>query len=177
MLSVHGSCLEDSELLQQLVLQVLKGLCHSWVIIAFHVLSFGSDILTQFSQELRARDIDVKLETPKPPKKSLVPFSTPSQTPHSSHSSQGRIFGRRLGDLSKLLVSLNDEQVGQTVLIATATTPEYQETDVLVPKLVVSACKYIEENVQIEGIYRMSGSAARQKVAKLKCSNLPKVRF
>jgi len=118
MLSVHGSCLEDSELLQQLVLQ-----------------------------ELRARDIDVKLETPKPPKKSLVPFSTPSQTPHSSHSSQGRIFGRRLGDLSKLLVSLNDEQ----------------ETDVLVPKLVVSACKYIEENVQIEGIYRMSGSAARQK--------------
>jgi len=116
--SIHGCTLDDPELLQQLVLQ-----------------------------ELRARDIDVKLETPKPPKKSLVPFSTPSQTPHNNHTAQGRIFGRRLGDLSKLLVSLNDDQ-----------------TDVLVPKLVVSACKYIEDNVQIEGIYRMSGSAARQKV-------------
>ena len=33
----------------------------------------------------------------------------------------------------------------------------------MVPKLIVSACKYIEENVEIEGIYRLSGSAARQK--------------
>ena len=39
-----------------------------------------------------------------------------------------------------------------------------QEIDVLVPKLIVSACKYIEDNVEIEGIYRLSGSAARQKV-------------
>lgn len=39
-----------------------------------------------------------------------------------------------------------------------------QDIDVLVPKLIVSACKYIEENVEIEGIYRLSGSAARQKV-------------
>jgi len=116
---VHASSLEDAELLQQLVLQ-----------------------------ELRARDIDVKLETPKPHKKSLVPFTTPSHTPHTNTTAQGRIFGRRLGDLGKLLVSLDDKQ----------------ETDVLVPKLVVSACKFIEENVHIEGIYRMSGSAARQKV-------------
>ena len=174
MLSVHGSSLDDSELLQQLVLQVLKV---NAILGLLCCLVCGSDLI-QFLQELRARDIDVKLETPKPPKKSLVPFSTPSQTPHSSHASQGRIFGRRLGDLSKLLVSLNDEQVGETVLITTASTPEYQETDVLVPKLVVSACKYIEENVQIEGIYRMSGSAARQKVAnKLQCQNLLKVCF
>jgi len=116
---VHASSLEDAELLQQLVLQ-----------------------------ELRARDIDVKLETPKPHKKSLVPFTTPSHTPHTTNTAQGRIFGRRLGDLGKLLVSLDDKQ----------------ETDVLVPKLVVSACKFIEENIHIEGIYRMSGSAARQKV-------------
>jgi len=117
---VHGSCLDDPELLHQLVLQ-----------------------------ELKARGIDVKLETPKPPKKSLglAPFSTPSNTPHNHAVVPGRIFGRRLGDLSKLLVSLEDSQ----------------DTDVLVPKLVVSACKYIEENIQTEGIYRMSGSAARQK--------------
>ena len=56
-----------------------------------------------------------------------------------------RIFGRRLGNLYKLLVSLEDSQV-------------------LVPKLVVSACKYIEDHIEVEGIYSMSGSAARQKV-------------
>ena len=51
-----------------------------------------------------------------------------------------------------------------------------QDVDVLVPKLIVSACKYIEDNVEIEGIYRLSGSAARQKVfiVKLKLiSSLP----
>ena len=58
------------------------------------------------------------------------------------------MFGRRLSDLSKLLVCLDEKQ----------------DIDVLVPKLIVSACKYIEENVEIEGIYRLSGSAARQKV-------------
>ena len=36
----------------------------------------------------------------------------------------------------------------------------------LVPKLIVSACKYVEDNVEIEGIYRLSGSAARQKVGR-----------
>ena len=56
-----------------------------------------------------------------------------------------------MSDLSKLLVSLEDNQ----------------ETDVLVPKLIVSACKYIEDNVEIEGLYRLSGSAARQKVSDL----------
>ena len=35
------------------------------------------------------------------------------------------------------------------------------------PKLIVSACKYIEDNVEIEGIYRLSGSAARQKVGRV----------
>jgi len=124
---VHGCCLDDPELLHQLVLQ-----------------------------ELKSRGIDVKLETPKPPKKSLVPFSTPSNTPHSNTVVAGRIFGRRLGDLSKLLVSLEDSQ----------------DTDVLVPKLVVSACKYIEDNVQIEGIYRMSGSAARQKAMRKEIDNI-----
>ena len=39
--------------------------------------------------------------------------------------------------------------------------------DVLVPKLIVSACKYVEDNVEIEGIYRLSGSAARQKVGRI----------
>ena len=50
-----------------------------------------------------------------------------------------------MGNLNKLLVSLEDSQV-------------------LVPKLVVSACKYIEDHIEVEGIYSMSGSAARQKV-------------
>ena len=90
------------------------------------------------------------METPKPSKKSFVPFSTPA-TPHSNQNQQpGRIFGRRLSDLSKLLVSLDED---------------LQETDLLVPKLIVSACKYIEQNVEIEGIYRLSGSSARQKVS------------
>ena len=55
-----------------------------------------------------------------------------------------------MSDLSKLLVSLEDRE----------------NTDVLVPKLIVSACKYIEDNVEIEGIYRLSGSSARQKVVR-----------
>ena len=101
---------------------------------------------------MKVRGIEVKLETPKPAKKSFVPFSTPAaNTPHGSSASShhgGRLFGRRLSDLSKLLVCLDEKQ----------------DIDVLVPKLIVSACKYIEENVEIEGIYRLSGSAARQKV-------------
>ena len=32
--------------------------------------------------------------------------------------------------------------------------------------MIVSACKYIEDNVEIEGIYRLSGSSARQKVGR-----------
>ena len=56
----------------------------------------------------------MRLETPKPSKKSFVPFSTPAtNTPHGSSVSNtaGRIFGRRLGELSKLLVSLDENQV------------------------------------------------------------------
>ena len=79
----------------------------------------------------------------------LLYFS--SNTPHGNAALiAGRIFGRRLSDLSKLLVSLEDRE----------------NTDVLVPKLIVSACKYIEDNVEIEGIYRLSGSSARQKVGR-----------
>ena len=60
-----------------------------------------------------------------------------------------RIFKRRLGDLNKLLVSLDNG---------------CEDTDLLIPKFVVSACKFIEENVCVEGVYRMSGSQARQKM-------------
>ena len=101
---------------------------------------------------MKVRGIEVKLETPKPSKKSFVPFSTPA-TPGSTTNHVSRLFGRRLSDLSKLLVSLDDDQ----------------ETDVMVPKLMVMAGKYIEDNVEIEGIYRVSGSAARQKVNILSC--------
>ena len=80
----------------------------------------------------------------------------------------GRIFGRRLSDLSKLLVSLEDSEVRLLGLLLCRHSPTpciiLQNTDVLVPKLIVSACKYIEDNVEIEGIYRLSGSSARQKV-------------
>ena len=63
---------------------------------------------------MKVRGIEVRLETPKPSKKSFVPFSTPAtNTPHGSSVSNtaGRIFGRRLGELSKLLVSLDENQV------------------------------------------------------------------
>ena len=43
------------------------------------------------------------------------------------------IFGKRLSELDKLPVSLI----------------ENQDTEVPIPKLVVSACKYIEENVHM----------------------------
>ena len=139
---IHGSSLDDTELLHQIVLQVT---------FLYNLLNWERNrrYFILIVQELKVRGIEVKLETPKPSKKSFVPFSTPAtNTPGANVSNSGRIFGRRLSELSKLLVSLD----------------ENQETDVLVPKLIVSACKYIEDNVEIEGIYRLSGSAARQKV-------------
>jgi len=116
---IHGSNLEDSGVLHRLV-----------------------------SEELQSRGVYDKLGTPKERRKNLVPFSTPSSNHTGYSGGSGRIFGRRLNELSKLLVSLI----------------ENQDIEVLIPKLVVSACKYIEEHVHVEGIYRMSGSAARQKV-------------
>lgn len=94
-------------------------------------------------KELKKKGLCPNLDTPKPCKKYLAPFSTPGGT--SSQPTRGRVFGKRLTDLSKLLVSLD----------------EY--TDVLVPKFVVNACTYIENNVTTEGLYRLAGSNARQK--------------
>ena len=69
-----------------------------------------------------------KLETPKPTKKSLVPFSTPGGGGGGGTcpNAAGRIFGRRLTDLSQLLVGLDDF------------------TDILVPKFVVGACTFVQ---------------------------------
>ena len=72
------------------------------------------------------------------------------------------MFNRRLQELPKELVVVG----------------EGQERDLLVPRwvqatsyshfwrcrLVVSACRYIEDQVEVEGLYRMSGSQGRQKV-------------
>ena len=70
---------------------------------------------------------------------------------------QGKLFGRRLGDLGKLLVAVSPGQ-----------EDGYKE-DLLVPKFLVSATRYIEDNVGVEGIYRMSGSQGRQKVGWGRC--------
>ena len=60
----------------------------------------------------------------------------------------GKVFGRRLTKLTKTLVTVGAEH----------------RTSLSVSKLVASACKYIEDNVETEGIYRKSGSQHRQKV-------------
>ena len=57
----------------------------------------------------------------------------------------GRVFGKRLTDLSTLFVEVDDN------------------TDLFVPKFMVNACQYIEEHLNSVGIYRLAGSAARQK--------------
>jgi hypothetical protein len=122
---VHGSRCDDPDLLHQLV-----------------------------TQELQERGISVVLATPRTSKKGLAAFSTPASrggdTPHQVKATQGNLFGRRLGDLTNILVTIGAEQ----------------KTSLLVSKFVASACKYIEDNVEIEGIYRMSGSQGRQKVSR-----------
>jgi hypothetical protein len=57
----------------------------------------------------------------------------------------GRVFGKRLTDLSTLFVEVDEN------------------TDIFVPKFMVNACHYIEEHVNSVGIYRLAGSTARQK--------------
>ena len=65
-------------------------------------------------QELQSRGVYDKLGTRKERRKNLVPFSTPSRN-HTGHSGgSGRIFGKRLSELSKLLVSLIENQVSQS---------------------------------------------------------------
>ena len=64
MKAIHGSSLEDPDLLQQLVTQVKKKKSYA---LCFKL----------FLQELKSRGIVLRLETPKPSKKSFVPFSTP----------------------------------------------------------------------------------------------------
>jgi len=83
------------------------------------------------------------METPKPAKRSLVPFSTPGSS--NTPAQQGRVFGKRLTDLSTLFVEVEEN------------------TDLFVPKFMVNACQYIEEHLNSVGIYRLAGSAARQK--------------
>jgi len=114
---LHGGCLDDPETLHQLVIQMLKE-----------------------------KGVQFKFETPKPLKKIIAPFSTPGNNPKKATPLEGRIFGRKLKDLTKSLVQSEDEDL-----------------DMLVPRIVVSACNFIEEHIATEGIYRMSGSQARQK--------------
>jgi len=97
------------------------------------------------TQELAERGIAVVAATPRN-KRALTPFSTPAHKAETPKA-KGKVFGRRLGDLTQRAV----------------TVPNL-EADLLVPKLVASACVFIEERKGVEGIYRMSGSQGRQKV-------------
>jgi len=103
------------------------------------------------SQELHERGVSVVLATPRPSKRGLTAFSTPAgraqDTPKQARA-QGRVFGRRLAELTTRAVALADNQ----------------QMDVLVPSFLVSACEYIERSVEVEGVYRMSGSQQRQRV-------------
>ena len=106
----------------------------------------GSNILTIIkSQELADRGIAMVAATPRN-KRALTPFSTPAHKAETPKA-KGKVFGRRLGDLTQRAV----------------TVPNF-EADLMVPKLVASACTFIEERKEVEGIYRMSGSQGRQKV-------------
>jgi hypothetical protein len=99
-------------------------------------------------QELQERGVQAVLATPRTAKRGLAAFSTPcparraADTPR--RAGQGRLFGRRLGDLVRCVVPVGG-------------------SDLLVPDFVVSACGYIEDHVTVEGLYRMSGSQGRQK--------------
>jgi len=113
----HGSLCEDVELLQQLV-----------------------------TQELAERGIAMVVATPRNTKRALTPFSTPAHKGETPKA-KGKVFGRRLGELTQRAV----------------TVPRL-EADLMVPKFVASACTFIEERKGVEGIYRMSGSQGRQRV-------------
>jgi len=95
----------------------------------------------------------VVLATPRPSKRGLTAFSTPAgraqDTPKQARA-QGRVFGRRLAELTTRAVALADNQ----------------QMDVLVPSFLVSACEYIERSVEVEGVYRMSGSQQRQRAVR-----------
>jgi len=97
------------------------------------------------TQELAERGIAMVAATPRN-KRALTPFSTPAHKAETPKA-KGKVFGRRLGDLTQRAV----------------TVPNL-DADLLVPKLVASACAFIEERKGVEGIYRMSGSQGRQKV-------------
>jgi len=97
------------------------------------------------TQELAEKGIAMVAATPRN-KRALTPFSTPAHKAETPKA-KGKVFGRRLGDLTQRAV----------------TVPNL-EADLMVPKLVASACAFIEERKGVEGIYRMSGSQGRQKV-------------
>ena len=84
--------------------------------------------------------------TPRNTKRALTPFSTPAHKGETPKA-KGKVFGRRLGELTQRAV----------------TVPRL-EADLMVPKFVASACTFIEERKGVEGIYRMSGSQGRQRV-------------
>ena len=71
-------------------------------------------------QELRDQGVTSSFETPKT--KAKTPFSTPRVSNPPS-----RVFGRKMQELSKVLVGLGDT-----------------DNDVMVPKFVVNACSFIQ---------------------------------
>ena len=97
-------------------------------------------------QELAERGIPLVVATPRNTKRALTPFSTPAHKGETPKA-RGKVFGKRLGELTQRAVSVPN-----------------LEADLMVPKFVDSACTYIEDRKEVEGIYRMSGSQGRQRV-------------
>ena len=87
-------------------------------------------------KELNDRHINFTLEYPKPQKRNVERKANKS----------GVVFGRPLEELQMQLICLHDKH----------------NSFVWVPKVIVSACNFIENFISTEGLYRKSGSAARQ---------------
>ena len=82
---------------------------------------------------------------------------TPSRTPGKSRNRVQRIFGRPVRDLSKVMVAVEEEEDEE----------DYDEDDqIFVPKILTFLCEWMrrEDRLRLEGVFRKSGNAARQRV-------------
>ena len=87
---------------------------------------------------------------------------TPSaalRTPGKSRSRQQRIFGRPVRDLSKVLVRAEDVENDDC-------DDDDDDDQIFVPKVLTFLCEWMrrEERLRVEGVFRKSGNAARQRI-------------
>ena len=83
--------------------------------------------------------------TPRNTKRALTPFSTPAHKGETPKA-KGKVFGRRLGELTQRVV----------------TVPNL-EADLMVPKFVASACSFIEERKGVESREMNEGVAGGER--------------